>query len=501
MTQAALKMMPTKLTDLTITQAREGLKKKQFSATELAKAHIAAVEKARPLNAFVTETPEVALKAAAESDKRIAAGQMREFEGIPTGLKDLFCTKDVRTTASSRMLEKFVPTYESTVSQKLLDAGACMLGKLSLDEFAMGASNRTSYFGHVKNPWKATGDDKDRSPGGSSGGSAAAVAARCIMAATGSDTAGSARQPAALTGTVGSKPTYGRASRYGMVAFASSLDQAGAMTRTVRDNAIMTKIFCGYDPKDSTSAKVEIPDFEAAMTGNVKGLKIGIPKECREISGIHPEILKLWEKGVEAMKAAGAIVQDISIPHMKYSVPIYYIIAPAEASSNLARYDGVRYGHRAADVKNITELYEKSRGEGFGWEVKRRMLMGAFVLSSGFYDAYYRKAQQIRQMIQNEFNAALKQVDVIMTPTAPGPAFALNEKSSDPVQMFLEDVFTVPANHTGMPAISVPAGLSSNGLPLGLQFIGRMFDEGTMFRAAEVLEREMAFDAKPQFIV
>ena len=460
--------------------------------------HIIAVEKARPLNAFVTETPELALEQAKRSDARLAKGEGRAMEGIPIANKDLFCTKGVRTTASSKMLENFIPPYESTVTQNLLNAGVVTLGKVSLDEFAMGASNQTSHFGPVVNPWDR-GDGKKLVPGGSSGGSASAIAARCVMAATGTDTAGSARQPAALTGTVGVKPTYGRCSRWGIVAFASSLDQAGAMTRTVRDAAIMLREMCSYDPKDSTSANVPTPDFALSVGKDIKGLKIGMPKEC-VVDGMRDDLKKLYYDRAKELEKQGAIIREVSLPHFKYSVPIYYIIAPAEASSNLARFDGVRYTHRTDKVDNITDLYENTRAEGFGREVRRRMLVGAYVLSASYYDAFFTQAQKIRRMLTNEINTVLRDVDVLFTPTAPGPAFGIGEKFANPIDLYLEDLFTVPANHAGLPAITVPAGLSDNKLPLGLQFIGRAFDEETIFRAAGVLEQVCDFTHKPQFI-
>ncbi len=492
------KPLPAKLTDLTMAEAIEGLRAKKFSATELTQEHIAAVEKARPLNAFVTETPDLALEQAKQSDVRLAKGNARTMDGIPIAHKDMYCTKGVRTTASSKMLENFVPTYESTVSQKLLDAGAVTVGKVTLDEFAMGASNQTSHFGPCVNPWNR-GDGKKLVPGGSSGGSAAVVAARCAMAATGTDTAGSSRQPAALCGVVGSKPSYGRASRWGIIAFASSLDQAGPLTRTVRDNAIITREICGYDPKDSTSANRPVADFEKALTGDIKGLKIGLPKECL-VDGMNEDLKKLWQSRAKELEKQGAILKEVSFPHFKYSVPIYYILAPAEASSNLARYDGVRYTYRAKDPKDIVDLYERSRAEGFGREVRRRMLVGAFVLSSSHFDAYFTQAQKIRRLLTVEMETALKEVDVLFTPTAPGPAFPIGEKFANPIDLYLEDLFTVPANHAGLPAISVPAGLSSNNLPLGLQFIGRRWDEETMFRAADALERVCEFNHRPQFV-
>ncbi len=491
------KEIPSTLTDLTIADAIGGLKAKKFSATELTSAFVQAMEKARPLNAFVTETPELAMQQAKESDARLANGTARAMEGIPIANKDMFCTKGVRTTASSHMLENFIPPYESTVTQNLLNAGVTTLGKVSLDEFAMGASNQTSYFKPVVNPWSPAG--KKLVPGGSSGGSASAVAARCAMAATGTDTAGSARQPAALTGIVGSKPTYGRCSRWGIIAFASSLDQAGPMTRTVMDNAIMMREMCSFDPKDATSVNVPTPDFAKSVGQSIKGLKVGLPKECN-VDGMRDDLRKLWHDKAKELEKQGAIISEVSLPHFKYSVPIYYILAPAEASSNLARYDGVRYGHRTADPKNIVDLYERSRAEGFGREVRRRMFVGAYVLSASYFEAFFTKAQKIRRILTNEINDAFKQVDVLFTPTAPGPAFGIGEKFNNPIDLYLEDLFTVPANHAGLPAISVPSGLTADNLPLGLQFMGRRFDEETMFRAAGVLEQVSNFNFKPPFI-
>jgi aspartyl-tRNA(Asn)/glutamyl-tRNA(Gln) amidotransferase subunit A len=485
----------SKLTDLTIAQMRDGLRAGEFTATELTQAHIDAIEGARMLNAFVVETPEKALAMAAESDTRLKAGEGGALEGIPLGIKDLFCTKGVQATAGSHILEGFEPPYESTVTQNLWNDGAVMLGKLNMDEFAMGSSNETSYFGPVKNPWRRPGSNADLVPGGSSGGSAAAVAANLVPGATGTDTGGSIRQPAAVTGIVGIKPTYGRCSRWGVVAFASSLDQAGPMTRTVRDSAILLGSMAGHDPKDSTSLKVDVPDFEAALTGDVKGLRIGVPKEYR-LDGMPEEIEKLWQQGIAWLKEAGAEIFDISLPHTKYALPAYYIVAPAEASSNLARYDGVRYGQRV-DGEDIADLYEKTRAAGFGHEVQRRVMIGTYVLSAGYYDAYYLKAQKVRTLIKRDFEEAWGKVDAILTPTTPGPAFAIGEKSSDPLEMYLNDIFTVTANMAGLPGISVPAGLTEDGLPLGLQVIGKALDEETLFRVGGVLEEAAAFSAKP----
>ncbi len=486
----------TKLTDLTISAARDGLAGGDFTAVELADAHIAAIEAGRELNAFITETPEIARNRAKESDDRRAGGNSAgPMDGIPVAVKDLFCTDGVQTTAGSHILEGFTPTYESTVTTNLRDAGAVMLGKTNLDEFAMGSANITSYYGNVINPWKGK-DGKDLVPGGSSGGSAAAVGARLALGATGTDTGGSIRQPASFTGTVGLKPTYGRCSRWGIVAFASSLDQAGPMTRSVRDAAIMLGAMAGHDPKDSTSAPIDVPDFEAALSGDVKGLKVGIPKEYR-MDGMAPEIEKLWSEGVAMMKDAGAEIVDVSLPNTQHALPTYYIVAPAEASANLARYDGVRYGLRV-EGDSLDDMYANTRGEGFGEEVQRRVLIGAYVLSAGFYDAYYRKAQRVRRLISEDFMKAYDAVDVLLTPTAPSAAFAIGEKMDDPVAMYLNDVFTVPASLAGMPGISVPTGLNDDGLPLGLQLIGKPFDEETVLRAADVLESAAGFDATPE---
>jgi aspartyl-tRNA(Asn)/glutamyl-tRNA(Gln) amidotransferase subunit A len=488
----------TALTDLTIADARTGLRKKEFSARDLAEAHIAAVAEARPLNAYLVETPEQALAMATRSDERLARGEGGALEGMPLAIKDLFCTEGVQTTAGSRILGGFKPPYESTVTAKLWDAGAVMLGKVNMDEFAMGSSNTTSAYGAVENPWRRRGDNRPLVPGGSSGGSAAAVAARSALAATGTDTGGSIRQPASFAGIVGIKPTYGRCSRWGIVAFASSLDQAGPMTRSVRDAAIMLGVMSGHDLKDSTSAPLPVPDFEAALTGDIRGLKIGIPREYR-IDGMAAEIEQLWQQGIAWIKAAGAEPVDISLKMTKYALPAYYIIAPAEASSNLARYDGVRFGLRVPG-ESLDEMYEATRAAGFGAEVKRRILIGTYVLSAGYYDAYYLKAQKLRTLIAQDFAEAFKTVDAILAPTAPSAAFAIGENSDDPIAMYLNDVFTVPVNLAGLPGLSVPAGLSSEGLPLGLQVIGRAFDEATVLRVGEVLERAAAFTHKPAFI-
>ena len=485
----------TDLNKLTIADARDMLVKGDVSARELTEAHVAAVSAVKPLNAYILETPEIALKMADTADAMIKAGTASGMTGIPIGVKDLYCTKGVRTTACSHILDGFVPQYESTVTQNLWDAGAIMLGKLNMDEFAMGSSNENSYYGPVKNPWRR--GDTDTVPGGSSGGSVASVAGFAAMGATASDTGGSIRQPAAFTGTVGIKPTYGRCSRYGMVAFASSLDQAGTVTRTVRDGAIMLEAMCGFDAKDSTSADMTVPNFEAALTGDIRGLKVGIPKEYH-LDGMPKEIEAVWDKGIEWLKAAGAEIVSISLPHTKYALPAYYIVAPAEASSNLARYDGVRYGLRdKGDESGLDEMYYSTRAAGFGDEVKRRIMIGTYVLSAGYYDAYYIKAQKVRQLISNDFKEAYKQCDVILTPTTPSAAFAFGEKSDDPLAMYLNDVFTVPASLAGLPGLSVPAGLDSTGLPLGLQVLGRAWDEETMIKVGGVLETAAAFDAIP----
>ncbi|MCW8916834.1 MAG: Asp-tRNA(Asn)/Glu-tRNA(Gln) amidotransferase subunit GatA [Magnetovibrio sp.] len=485
----------SKLTELNIASARDGLNKGEFSAAELAEAYIKAMEAGRELNAYITETPEVALERARQSDDRRAKGDhLGAMEGIPIAMKDLFCTEGVLTTAGSHILDGFVPQYESTVSANLRSAGAVMLGKANLDEFAMGSANITSYYGPVKNPWGAK-VGKDLVPGGSSGGSAAAVSGGLAMAATGTDTGGSIRQPASFCGIVGMKPTYGRCSRWGTVAFASSLDQAGPMTQTVQDAAIMLGAMAGHDPKDSTSAPIDLPDFEAAITGDVSGLTIGIPKEYK-MDGMDAEIQAMWDQGIEWLKAKGCNIKEISLPHTKYALPTYYIVAPAEASANLARYDGVRYGLRVPG-DSLDDMYMNTRGEGFGDEVKRRILIGTYALSSGYYDAYYIKAQKVRTLISNDFKAAFEDVDAILTPTAPSAAFGIGENQDDPVAMYLNDVFTVPTSLAGLPGISVPAGLSKSGLPLGLQLVGRAFDEGTLLNVASALEDAAAFNFKP----
>ncbi|HUB84158.1 MAG TPA: Asp-tRNA(Asn)/Glu-tRNA(Gln) amidotransferase subunit GatA [Rhizomicrobium sp.] len=488
--------LPSSPSEFTLAEARDALRAKRISSAELTGACLKAMSDAQLLNAFITEAPEQARDMAAASDRRLSAGEAGALEGIPLGIKDLFCTKGVRTTAGSRFLESFVPPYESMVTQNLWNAGAVLLGKTNMDEFAMGSSNENSWFKPVVNPWRARRSNEDLVPGGSSGGSAAAVAANLCLGATGTDTGGSIRQPAALSGIVGLKPTYGRCSRWGIVAFASSLDQAGPMTRTVRDAALLLNVMASVDPKDSTSVDATVPDYEAAIGKGISGLRVGVPREYR-IDGVPREIDALWAKGVEWLRAQGAEIVDVSLPHTKYALPVYYIVAPAEASSNLARYDGVRYGRRAADVHDITELYERSRAEGFGAEVRRRILIGTYVLSAGYYDAYYVRAQKIRTLIARDFALAFERCDVMLTPSTPCSAFACGAKISDPVAMYLNDVFTVTANLAGLPAISVPAGLSENGLPLGLQVIGKAFDEQQVLRAGHAIEEAAAFHAKP----
>ena len=489
------------LTHLTMAAALDGLAKKEFTAVELTEAHVKAVETIRPLNAFITETPEQALEMAKASDARRAKGEAGPMEGLPIAVKDLFCTKGVQTTAASHILDGFKPEYESTVTGNLWRDGAVMLGKVNLDEFAMGSANITSYHGNVVSPWSPgeVGNwSRQLVPGGSSGGSAAAVAARAALGATGTDTGGSIRQPAAFTGIVGIKPTYGRCSRWGVVAFASSLDQAGPMTRTVEDAAIMLRSMCGFDPKDSTSVDLPVPDFRAALTGDIRGLKVGIPKEYR-VEGMPAEIAAIWDQGIAWLKEAGAEPVEISLPHTKYALATYYIVAPAEASSNLARYDGLRYGLRVEGA-SLKDMYENTRGAGFGKEVRRRILIGTYVLSAGYYDAYYNKARQVRTRIKWDFDEAFKQCDVILTPTAPSTAFAIGEKMDDPIQMYLNDVFTVPASLAGLPGMSVPAGVGSDGLPLGLQLLGRPFDEETVLRVGQVIEKAANVTATPPFM-
>ncbi|MFQ5347998.1 MAG: Asp-tRNA(Asn)/Glu-tRNA(Gln) amidotransferase subunit GatA [Rhodothalassiaceae bacterium] len=485
----------TELCELTLAGARDRLHAREISARELTGAAIAAMEVARPLNAFITETPERALAMADAADRRLADGTATAMTGIPVACKDIFCTKGVRTTAASHILDNFVPPYESTVTARLWDAGAVLLGKANMDEFAMGSSNEHSHFGPVRNPWRL--GETDTVPGGSSGGSAAAVAAGIVPAATGTDTGGSIRQPAALTGIVGLKPSYGRCSRWGVIAFASSLDHPGPMGRSVRDVAIMLGAMAGHDAKDSTSVDRSVPDYEAALTGDIRGLRIGIPKEYHA-DDTPAEIEALWERGAQWLKDAGAEIVDISLPHTSHALPAYYIIAPAEASSNLARYDGVRFGLRVVPegAHSLTDMYEATRGEGFGAEVKRRILIGTYALSAGYYDAYYLKAQKVRTLIARDFAAAFEKVDAILTPTAPSAAFPMGAKQ-DPIAMYYNDVFTVPADLAGIPGISVPAGLDADGLPLGLQILGRAFDEETVLRVADVLEAAAGFTARP----
>lgn len=483
----------TDLTKLTITEALKGLKEKKFSAVELTKEYLNKMESSRELNAYVLETPEKALEQAKAADEKYKNGTNGALEGIPLGIKDLFCTRGIRTTACSHILDGFVPPYESTVTQKLLDAGAVFLGKLNMDEFAMGGSNETSFYGPAVNPWSK---DKKLVAGGSSGGSAAAVAANICAAATGTDTGGSIRQPSAFCGVTGIKPTYGRCSRYGIIAFASSLDQAGPIAKDVRDCAVLLKNMAGHDVRDSTSAKAEVPDFEKFIGMDVRGMKIGIPAEYRP-DGLNAEIAAVWDRGIGMLKARGADIVDISLPHTKYALATYYIIAPAEASSNLARYDGLRYGLRVPG-EHLDNMYINSRTEGFGKEVKRRIMIGTYVLSAGYYDAYYLKAQKVRRLIRDDFVKAFEKCDVILTPTAPTPAFPIGDKSmlENPINMYLNDVFTVSVSLAGLPAMSLPAGLSAEGLPLGLQVIGKAFDEGSVFKTASALEEDIKFERK-----
>ena len=487
------------LTKLTIAQARDALRRGETTSVALTEACLSAIDAADALGAFVHKTPEIALERAAAADQRIKAGDAPDMCGIPVGIKDLFCTEGVASQAASKILEGFRPQYESTVSGQLRDAGAVMLGKLNMDEFAMGSSNETSVYGNAVNPWRAGNSDAALTPGGSSGGSAAAVAADLCLAATGTDTGGSIRQPAAFTGTVGLKPTYGRCSRWGIVAFASSLDQAGPMTKTVRDAAIMGTAMMGHDPKDSTSADLPVPDFEAMLTGDIRGRVIGIPREYR-MDGMPAEIEALWARGREMLADAGAVIRDISLPHTKYALPTYYVIAPAEASSNLARYDGVRYGYRAkmAPGDGITEMYEKTRAEGFGAEVRRRVMVGTYVLSAGYYDAYYNRARKVRTLIKRDFEDVFAAgVDAILTPATPSAAFELGKKHADPVEMYLNDVFTVTVNLAGLPGLAVPTGLDAQGLPLGLQLIGKPWEEGELLNIGYALEQAAGFVAKP----
>jgi aspartyl-tRNA(Asn)/glutamyl-tRNA(Gln) amidotransferase subunit A len=486
----------SELTRLTLADAREGLRRKEFTARELTEAYLDAMAAGRALNVYVAETPDIALKMAEESDARLARGEARPLEGIPVGVKDLFATRGVHTQACSHILDGFRPPYESTVTANLWNDGAVMLGKLNMDEFAMGSSNETSWYGPAINPWRRRDSDERLVPGGSSGGSAAAVAARMCLAATATDTGGSIRQPAAFTGTVGIKPTYGRCSRWGIVAFASSLDQAGPITRTVRDAAIMLTSMAGHDEKDTTSANVPVPDFEESVGRDIAGLKVGIPREYR-VDGMPREIEDLWQQGAHWLQERGAEIVEVSLPHTKYALPAYYIVAPAEASSNLARYDGVRYGLRV-EGDSVTEMYENTRAEGFGKEVRRRVLIGTYVLSAGYYDAYYLKAQKVRTLIRRDFEQAFSQVDALLTPATPSAAFALGSMTDDPLQMYLNDIFTVTVNMAGLPGISVPAGFSAEGLPLALQLIGRPFDEETLFRLAWHVEDAAALDLSPE---
>ncbi len=482
-------------TSWTLSRALRALRERQISARELTEAHLRAMEAHRHLNAFITETADHALSMADASDARLARGEGGLLEGIPVAIKDLFCTRDVRTTAASRILHNFVPPYESTVSRRLWDAGAICLGKTNLDEFAMGSANITSWFGPVRNPWTFPGDGTPLVPGGSSGGSAAAVAARLCLGATGTDTGGSIRQPASFCGIVGMKPTYGRCSRFGIIAFASSLDQAGPMARSVEDCARLLQVMAGYDPHDSTSADLPVPDWPDLLGEPVKGLRVGIPQEYR-VAEMPEEIERVWHRGVEWLRAQGAEIREISLPHTRYALPAYYIVAPAEASSNLARYDGMRFGLRI-EGEDLTDTYMRTRGEGFGSEVRRRILIGTYALSAGYYDAYYLKAQKVRRRIREDFDRAFEEVDAILTPTAPSAAFRLGEKSDDPVAMYLNDVFTVPSSLAGLPAISVPAGLSEEKLPLGLQVIGRPWDESTVLRTARAIEEAADFSTLP----
>ena len=485
------------LTDLGVAAIRDGVRGGEFSARDVADAFIVAVAAAKPLNAFLVETPDHAIAAAKAADDARAAGEtLKPLAGVPIGMKDLFCTQGVETTAASGILKGFVPQYESTVSGNLWNAGAGMLGKLNLDQFAMGSSNETSAFGNVISPWRRPNDTAPMAPGGSSGGSSAAIAARLCPAATGTDTGGSIRQPAAFVGITGIKPTYGRCSRYGVVAFASSLDQAGPMARDVRDCAIMLEAMAGFDPKDSTSLDLPVPAWEAGLNADLRGKRVGIPKEYR-VDGMPAEIEALWQQGIEWLKDAGAEIVEVSLPHTKYALPAYYIIAPAEASSNLARYDGVRFGQRVLpDGAGLQDMYAATRAAGFGDEVKRRIMIGTYVLSAGFYDAYYTQAQKVRTLIARDFEQAWEQCDVLLTPTAPSAAFALGEKSADPIAMYLNDVFTVPSSLAGLPAMSVPGGVDKDGLPLGLQIIGKPLDEQGVLNAGLAIEQRAGFVAR-----
>ena len=484
-----------KLNELCLHEARDGLLNKDFTSKELVLAHIEAMESSRSLNAFITETPEIAIKSAEESDSRLSNGTNRELEGIPIGVKDMFCTKGVLTTASSKMLSNFIPPYESTVTENLWNEGALLLGKLNNDEFAMGSSNETSFYGPVINPWKSENEKIDLVPGGSSGGSSASVAAKIGLGALGTDTGGSIRQPASFTGTVGIKPTYGRCSRWGIIAFASSLDQAGPITRNVRDNSILLKNMCSHDPKDTTSSSKEVPNFENSIGKSIKGLKVGIPNEFFQ-EGMPNEIIEIWNKGKEWLKKSGAEIIDVSLPNTKYALPCYYIIAPAEASSNLARYDGVRFGH-SVQSSDINDLYKLTRSEGFGDEVKRRIMIGTYVLSSGYYDAYYLKAQKVRRLIKEDFDNTFENVDFLLTPSTPSTAFELGQKQ-DPLTMYLNDIFTFPASLAGLPGISIPVGLDKAGLPVGIQLIANSFDEPNLISVAHTLEKSANFNVIAQ---
>lgn len=488
--------MTSSLTRLTLAQARKGLRAKEFTARELAEDYLQAMEETRDLNAYITETPDIALAQAAESDRRLLQGNSRSLEGIPLAIKDLFCTRDIETTAASRILKGFIPSYESAITQRLLNAGTVTLGKTNLDEFAMGSSNITSAYGPVMSPWKNKHfPEKNLVPGGSSGGSSAVVAAGSALAALGTDTGGSIRQPASFCGVVGIKPTYGRCSRWGTIAFASSLDQAGPLTRTVQDAAILLEVMAGHDPRDATSAPRAVPPFEKAIGQSIRGLKVGVPQEYVQ-EGMDATILALWEKGKAWLRDAGAEIVPISLPHTRYALPTYYVLAPAEASSNLARYDGVRFGARVGG-ETLDDFYINTRTAGFGLEVKRRIITGTYVLSSGYYDAHYVKAQKVRTLIAQDFNHAFDKVDMIFAPSTPTAAFALGEEPTDPITMYLNDIFTVPTSLAGLPAISVPAGLNPDGLPLGLQVIGRLFDEETVFKAGYILEQAADFPPLP----
>ena len=488
----------SELIKLTIVEALSGLSLKKFSSLELTDAHLKQMEKHKALNAYVLDTPEIARRLALESDARIASGEARKLDGIPVGVKDLFCTKGVRTTSCSKILHNFVPTYESTVSANIASHGTIMLGKTNMDDSAMGSSNMTSYFGNVISPWKGLAGE-DLTPGGSSGGSSAAVSAFMAMATLGSDTGGSVRQPAAFTGLVGVKPTYGRCSRYGMIAFASSLDQAGVLTRSVEDSALMLESMMGFDPKDSTSLNEPVPELRSAVKESVKGMKIGVPYDLMKQEGISEEIIKMWHDSIEILKSEGVEIIDISLPNAKYALPVYYVIAPAEASSNLSRYDGVRYGLRVEkEGMNLDEMYELTRSEGFGNEVKRRIMIGTYVLSSGFIDAYYTKAQKVRRLIANDFKNAFTKVDAILMPTAPTEAFALSVKQDNPVTMYLNDIFTIPSSLAGLPCMSVPAAMSKNNLPLGMQIITDKLGEYNMLKVAAAVEKNVNINFTPK---